>query len=188
MKRILINLMLVMSALCTPLVAFHVYYEHYSRKLIREHHIHYEKANAIKHALAAANLTKMLAPILGDTRAESTVLWLGLANEYSEQLIRVPRDSTAEIVKDMTNNQIGITAALWIRQHSVSLSPGELLLQLANEPILVKSANDVPLSKEEASLKHWDSIKAAQRRLEEKRLEVIQRTLDTLQKATASLR
>lgn len=178
--------LLRLSLLALPFVVLALYYwsyQRYSRNLIYREHVYYEKANGLKHALAAAHLTELFRHILSDEDTEQLVLWLGTTNEYMEQVICRPRDSTAEVLKDMSNNQVGITVALWLRHHPSDLSTAQFIIQVTKEHVLLESAQEVKLSPDDAALTFWASVDAAQRRLIEDRPAIIARTTKAIETA-----
>lgn len=118
----------------------HVYYERYEtmEKSLRQNlSLDPTTANAIKHATAAADMFNLLKPVLGEEKAETAVIRLGVANEYIERVIYYGRTDTArEIMKDLHNNYAGIVAAKLADQSDafpVILSMGSNRTLIVNE-------------------------------------------------------
>ncbi len=92
-----------------------VYYERYeniAKHLEKNYKFDESTANAVKHAVASADIYNLLRPQLGDERAEKAVIRLGVLNEYIERYTRRKHpDSVREIMKDLHNNYAGIRAA-----------------------------------------------------------------------------
>lgn len=173
---------LALLALPIGLLAFYYWaYEEFSLRLIYRQHVYYEKANGLKHALAAAQLTELFSHFLNDDDAEQLVLWLGNQNEYMEQVICRPRDSTAEVLKDMTNNQVGITIALWLRHHPRPESTAEFMLKVTKHHVLVEAEREVALHPSDAARQYWDAVDTAKRHLAEDRQAIITRTLAAIE-------
>lgn len=75
-------------------------------------------ANGVKHAYTAGELYAVMRSVgVGHGFSQETVLWLGELNEYAEKLVKRPRDTTAEVGKDLHNNFVGIEAARWHLAH-----------------------------------------------------------------------
>lgn len=75
-------------------------------------------ANGVKHAYTAGELYALMRSVgMGHGFSQDAVLWFGELNEYAERLVKRPRDTTAEVGKDLHNNFIGIEAAHWYLSH-----------------------------------------------------------------------
>lgn len=114
------------------LVAYYSYYQQRANHWMHARGIHYEHANAAKHTLAAAELYQRLRQLtLSPERSESLVLSLGYASERLENFVRPhrTRDSNAETLKDLYNNQVGILTAVTLEGTPVHLE--DIALSLA---------------------------------------------------------
>lgn len=103
--------------------------------------------NALKHAAAAAGFYAMLRTV-GFSRliAEKTVVELGYLNERAELVFkRGKRDTTAEIIKDLHNNMVGIGVAHWMEGLNVDdpRDRWELLVNLGEKGILKLSSRSI---------------------------------------------
>lgn len=183
MRRILKIAALICMTSVVLLIVFYWRYEQYALSLVTEKSIPDEKANAIKHAVAAAEVYQAIAAVAGDARAESYVLFLGNLNEYLEQTIRIDSlDVPAELFKDMVNNQIGITAAQWQHRTAPTGDLRQTILSLAQANILITSSQSMTLSTSLEGLKGYDSIHEVSRLFEEMRPKIIAQTLEKLSK------
>lgn len=140
--RIFILLFLLMGG---GLFAFYAHYQLLVERLNEERHIGVARANAVKHAYTAAQIYTGLRYLGVDAdSSEAVVLFLGRCNEYAEQVVRYvfnhKRDTIPEMVKDMRNNQIGVTAARWLEAHRLSSNDQarlELMVQLSQNGLLI---------------------------------------------------
>ncbi len=182
MRWRILSTLLTLALLMAPLVAYHWYYEYYSLRLIHERHMYYEKANGMKHALAAAELTQVLSKIMSVEDAANLVLRLGYVNEYAEQIVRFPKDSPAEVLKDISNNEVGVTLAQWYETQPTKFTClRELLDALSAEHILVESDAQESMSAADATLKYWAAVDAARRIFSTQQAEIEARTRSALE-------
>ncbi len=131
--------------LILPVAAFYIRYEIIVSHMKNDLGYDGAKANAVKHALAAAELYGVLRTIVGPVQAEHTTLTLGAINEYIERVTKLPKpDSPREVMKDMFNNLAGVTAKEWQIESSISQSTLQILLMLAERGVLVISRDDNP--------------------------------------------
>ncbi len=171
------------------LFGYYAYYEMFARRLIFREHVFYQDANAIKHAYAAMHLFTLFDQFFDADTAEKIVLDLGYANERMEQAMHLTRDSTAEVLKDLSNNQIGLTAAKWYaaQPHS-SMSLRELSIQLAQQKILKLHEESVSVAPADAGLKHQAAVDAAIAAFEKTQPELVAHTRQALGTTAAHLR
>ena len=86
--------------------------------LAKVHGLDRKQENSLKHAKAAGLITSALSKIgVSPELTEKFVLQLGYWNEKGEQVIRPGRDSTLEMIRDMANNQAGVSIALWCQNN-----------------------------------------------------------------------
>lgn len=109
--------LLAIAGACTG--AFYGGFAHVARQMVQEARLPAGHANAVKHAYAAAQTYRAIR-LLGvpEASARALVIWLGEQNEWMESVVR-PNDTTLEMLKDLCNNRIGITAAIWHERHPV---------------------------------------------------------------------
>lgn len=126
-----------------PLTLLGYYYWHYQQfydELLCQHQIEYRQANAIKHAYAAAELYIALEDIgFSPARAEEIVIALGKGNERLEQWVDNwdNPDITPEIMRDLYNNQVGVTAAQWYHAHVNRESLRQVIIDLGKTQVLI---------------------------------------------------
>ncbi len=144
-----IALVSVFVALAAPLVCSYALKQYYARyesieKLLETSLAYNDStANAIKHAAAASDMFSALRTVIGSNGAEKTVILLGLANEYIEQVIYPnDRDTAREIMKDLHNNYVGIEAAKMADDNAAVAD--RLILSLANNRTLIVNRNYNP--------------------------------------------
>lgn len=126
------------------LTQFYRWFDHTAHAIAASERLPEAMANGIKHAYAAAESYAVLRGIgIGPATAESLVIALGTFNEYAESLFRDPPDSTAEVMKDMYNNHVGVTAARWHEAHREPRSRLEVILFLAHAGIVAAQPGDV---------------------------------------------
>lgn len=118
-----------------------------------------EMANAVKHAYTAAQVYTVLTNLhISNADAINITNFLGKTNEYAERLLKSDKpDTTLEMMKDMHNNQAGISAAKWYKEHkneAEGLTLHDVVVVLAQQNVLINSANHVPLNKTTEHLKH----------------------------------
>lgn len=138
-------LLLMLGVLAGGLLSwFYRWFDYTAHRLAEAGHLPPAMANGIKHSYAAAETYAVLRSMgSGPETAESLVLALGILNEYAESYFRDPPDSTAEVIKDMHNNYVGITVA---RLHEEQPGKGrrlELILFLARAGIVVAQPDEV---------------------------------------------
>jgi hypothetical protein len=130
----------------TSVAVFYIRFEMVSSQLKSEMGYEGGAANAVKHAYAAAALYKFFGYFTDTSYAEAAVLWLGSLNEHAEKLTKVRHpDTYEEILKDLYNNMVGITAAEWQAHHAVNEPTLEILLKMKQNGALVVSREDNPL-------------------------------------------
>ncbi len=105
-------------------------------------------ANGIKHAYAAAEVYHLFRSVgFGPETAGSAVLCLGEMNEYAEQLVRNPPDTTQEMAKDMHNNYAGLVAASWWERSPAHRTAGltrlDAVVMLAHGKVIAAKPDDV---------------------------------------------
>lgn len=150
--------------------------------LIHDQKMYYEKANALKHIYASAQLTDLLLQVTSPEKAEKAVLWLGNQNEYMEQAVRQPKDSTAEVVKDLLNNQVGITIGLWHAEHAKSTPLRDMVIALGNQSVIIEKEADIQVAPADKDLKSWEAVDSARLYFEKHRADIITRTEAALEK------
>lgn len=154
--KLFIATMVVLGVPAGLVVGYYTHYHLLAVQLINERQMDTERANAVKHAFAAAQLYQAFHAVgLNEHVAQHLVLHLGKMNEYAEHFLRKKskRDSNAEMMKDVLNNYIGVEAAKQHMQYAPTLSLLDWVVTLAEKDILVTSASDVPdLSPEQAKI------------------------------------
>lgn len=179
MRRFLIIFTLLTVTMASSLAFFYWGYERYSLILIYRENVYYEKANAIKHATAAAETYLFIAPLVGEESAETVILVLGKFSEYFEKTVRLRhRDSPAELLKDMHNNQVGITTAQWYQRIQPKDTIRQTIRLLADKGGLVPSASAAS-AKLPPSLAYEEGYRAihdVNSYFQSKRTEIIHRT------------
>lgn len=186
MRRKIIHLCILTVSLSAITGWFYWHYEQFSRTMIRDHHFDHEKANAAKHAYAAAQIFTVIAPVAGDATAEKMVLFLGNANERFEQIVdRFTADSVAEIVKDIYNNQAGIAAAIWYDSHASSsrILLRDTVIYLADSNMLINKEAGAIITPYYISLKRQQAVSTAIKQVEKERPRIIDQVraaLDTM--------
>lgn len=141
------NFLFLAATLFALLYAFYWHFSQIEDDLISQHHMSGERANAVKHAYAAAEIYRGFTKLgIGSKTATDGVLWLGQMNEYMEQIIRYgfgeKRDTISEMVKDMRNNQSGVLIAQWHKHHVADIpdmSLRALLLNAADAGLLTEN-------------------------------------------------
>ncbi len=105
-----------------------------------------QKANAAKHAYAAAQVYGVARAMgLGGENALALVDMLGVANEYAERVVKFRKpDSAAELRKDLYNNRAGVLAAQWGEGHAPQVAVLEIVLRLADNGTLITERDDSP--------------------------------------------
>lgn len=163
MRRKILYLCSAVFIFAAPLYIFYWHYENISDSLMADNHFDWQRANAFKHAYAAAQIFTLLANITTKENATDAVLFLGYTNERFEQIIdRFTADNTSEIVKDLTNNQAGITAAIWHAHHpNKTETIHDLLIILAQHNILIVENNPDIVSPEAEQLTRQAAVNAA---------------------------
>lgn len=154
------------------LCAFYVHYDRFSRQLVKQQFPR-EKANAVKHAYAAAQVADIISYVTGDSTAEAIVLQLGYANEYLEQVTRFPRDVPAEITRDLLNNQLGISAALRCGLLNPEKSLRDIMLDLALQGVLMDKKTEILLPTHEQSATSWRAVNVGKKHFLERRVKVV---------------
>lgn len=101
-------------------------------------------ANAFQHSHAAAKAYEGLRWVLPPAMAECAVIGLGLMNEYIEIVLKRD-DSTLEIMKDLHNNQVGVTTARWLEAHDAMADLDAMLVAMAADGTLLLASTDVPV-------------------------------------------
>lgn len=132
-----------------PVAAFYARYEILTDRLEKEMGFEYSAANAVKHAYAAAELYSVLNIVLSDQHAESLVMSLGIINEYIERVTKHNKlDSLREIMKDLHNNQAGISAVQWQQgQAADKVALLDVIIGMAEKRILIVKRTDNPFYK-----------------------------------------
>lgn len=160
--------LIVIVTLC----AFYGYYSQFSRQLVKQQFPR-EKANAVKHAYAAAQVADIISYVTGDTTAEAIVIQLGYANEYLEQVTRFPRDVPTEITRDLLNNQLGISAALRCGPLNPEKSLRDIMLDLALQGVLIDKKAEIVLPPPEQSATSWRAVNVGRKHFLERRDRVV---------------
>ncbi len=130
-----------------------LFFEKVAAKEVKRRVMPASTANAVKHAYAASLLYSTLrSAYFSETSAKSATIFLGKVNEVAEVIFKPHQDSSLEMMKDLSNNLIGICAAKWIEEnHENPLSQDRLdfVGLLAEQNKLILFREDVPLSAEE---------------------------------------
>ncbi len=110
-------------------------------------------SNSVKHAYASSLLYSGLRKLyFSKDSAKNITIFLGKLNEIAEVIFKPNQDSSLEMMKDLTNNVLGICAANWIEENSgnpLSLSRLEFIGFLAESKILILLHEDLPLISDE---------------------------------------
>jgi hypothetical protein len=184
MRRLFKPLLVIFFISAALLTFFHWQYEQYSLGLIATQKMHDEKANALKHAVAAAEVYHVVAMMVGEAKAEKAVLLLGKWNEYLEQTVRSRNlDTPAELFKDMANNQIGITTAQWQQRTHPQGDIRQTLVSLAQDGGVIPSSQAVTLPAAIAATKSYAAIEEVYRFFEQEQSRIITQTVEKLEKS-----
>lgn len=173
---------LLLAAPLALLAGYYVAYEKMARRLVFDRGIYYETANSIKHAYAAAQMFDALDAVLGTQAAEDAVVALGKFNERLEQVVRRPKDSTAESAKDLWNNQVGITAARWRSAQRSPMGRLDLMIKMAELNALRGREADVNIASDLQPLKGQQAATAAITQFESERTQAIEHATKALEK------
>lgn len=101
----------------------------------------HQAENGMKHTYAACMLQELLRNLnFSREHTRNIVNGLGTLNEYVERLIKVPRDSTLEMQKDLENNLIGIEMGEWLEGQPLLRPKNRLRLigLLAEQGVLIE--------------------------------------------------
>lgn len=124
-------------------------------------------ANAIKHAYTASLVYSTLRTLfISEDVAKNITIFLGKTNEIAETIFKPRQDSTLEMMKDLSNNLIGICAGKLIEENHNNPAMDDRLSvigSLAERKMLILSRADVPASdvEKEETAKSYDYLKAA---------------------------
>lgn len=153
-SRSLIVAVLVGILLLAPVALFYARHEALSDRLQRDLGFDGAAANAVKHAYAAAQVYDTLRMIsVPADLAQNTVLFLGIANEYAERIVKFHKpDSTRELLKDFYNNYAGITTARWRETMGFDSSTLGMLIALAQARVLIVTRDQNPFYDDAAPL------------------------------------
>lgn len=179
MRRTLRILALLSILVTLVAAAFFTRYEILSDRLQESSSFDGIQANSVKHAYAAAQVYATLNLVLGDETSEALVIFLGKVNEYAEQLFKFRSpDSTQEMMKDLYNNQAGITTAQWHRQHAGKTKTVLFyLVNMTRENVLVTTLDPLPAHDEQS---HPRDIGAAMQWFSQERASIIARVTHRL--------
>ena len=138
------KLLVIAAILVLPPLAFYGWFEANARSIVRERSLDNKYGNALKHALATSYLYSSLRFVgFPVSIAEMAVIRAGLSNEFAELYVkRGKSDTTAEIMKDLQNNVVGISLAKW-REENNGPTRDEMLVTLGEQGLLVLSAEHV---------------------------------------------
>lgn len=142
------------------LLSFYAYYESIAKQLEATRELDALAANAVKHAYAAGEVYSLLTTLgINHVTAETITLHLGYANEHAELAIRSAktRDTTLEMMKDLHNNQAGITTARWRRAHPAQSTALAQLIALSKNQMLVNRAETITLPADLTHLRDYRS-------------------------------
>jgi hypothetical protein len=138
-------------------VGCNMYFKAEALALAKQYALPHESTNGLKHALAAAELYRVLYnPNRADEVAEF-VYWLGEWNERVEYFGRPAhrRDSPREMAKDLYNNAAGVMAARVMLATSRAFAGGsrEMLGEMAKSGAVAFTPNDkrLPILKNASS-------------------------------------
>jgi hypothetical protein len=181
-RKPLRKLLLVVVALVAALGAFYWQHERTALRLIAEEGFSGEQANAFKHAYAAAQTYRVAQALLPKPQAASLTFWLGYVSEYAEQTLRTRfLDTPHELMKDFTNNQIGVAAEHWRRQQMDAPSRYDTVLFLARTHTLVTGHEGIVVAPELAALQSYTAIDALYEASHAQRSSVVMKTEAALQ-------
>lgn len=129
---------------------FYAKQEKLSLQVEQEWRFDAQRANAIKHAYAAAQVYHAFTRVgFSDVHAQQGTVLLGYVNEYLERLMPTNNpDSTLEMMKDMHNNMAGVFAARWLEKHQTEadgLSAHDIIMVLEQHHLLVTNAKTIAL-------------------------------------------
>lgn len=130
-----------------PPLAFYGWFEASARSIVRERSLDPQFGNAIKHALASSYLYSGLRSVgVPVSVSEAAVIKAGLFNEFAELYIKRGKpDTTAEIMKDLQNNMVGISLAKWLEGNGTA-ARDDMLVALGGRGLLVLSHDDIDLT------------------------------------------
>ncbi len=97
---------------------FFAWYEWWAGDMVAREGVNPRCENAIKHAVAAADVYSALRVVgVSTDTAEFIVLELGILNERAEPYVRRSPEDMREVKKDLYNNVVGIELAKWRALH-----------------------------------------------------------------------
>jgi hypothetical protein len=132
-------IVIVLILILLPL-AFYGWFEASARSIVRERSLDPHFGNAIKHALASSYLYSGLRSVgVPASVSEAAVIRVGLFNEFAELYVKRGKpDTTAEIMKDLQNNMVGISLAKWLEGNE-TVARDDMLVALGEQGLLVLS-------------------------------------------------
>lgn len=152
-------------------LAFYGWFETSARSIVRERSLDPQFGNALKHALASSYLYSGLR-LLGirASVSEAAVIRAGLFNEFAELYVKRGKpDTTAEIMKDLQNNMVGISLAKWLEGNGTA-ARDDMLVALGGRGLLVLSHANIDMTETQdadgavdyASAADWFAAKRTQ--------------------------
>ena len=134
-------------------MANNFFFEKVSATEVRKRSMPAITSNSVKHAYASSLVYSGLRKLyFSKDSAKNITIFLGKLNEIAEVIFKPNQDSSLEMMKDLTNNVLGICAANWIEENSgnpLSLSRLEFIGFLAESKILILLREDLPLISDE---------------------------------------
>ncbi|MBX3567766.1 MAG: hypothetical protein KF914_06880 [Rhizobiaceae bacterium] len=141
------KLLAIVLILVLPPLTFYGWFETSARSIVRERSLDPQFGNSIKHALASSYLYSGLRFIgVPGSVSEAAVIRAGLLNEFAELYVKRGKpDTTAEIMKDLHNNMVGVSLAKWLEE-SGTAARDDMLVALGDRGLLVLSDNDLDVT------------------------------------------
>lgn len=111
--NILAIIFLILATLeISAVLSNNFFFEKVSKQEAQKRSLPTNAANAIKHAYAASLLYSTFRQFfLSENSAKNLTIYFGKLNEIAEVIFKLNQDSTLEMIKDLSNNVLGICAA-----------------------------------------------------------------------------
>lgn len=165
---IMLILLLVILAEAIAVTSNYWFFEKVAKKEATKRSMSIISANAIKHAYTASLVYSSLRTIfLTENSATEITIFLGKLNEIAETIFKPNQDSTLEMMKDLSNNLIGICAGKFMEENQDNPAMDDRLSvigNLAERNLLFLLRTEVPIEeakKEDAARSH-SYLEAAQ--------------------------
>lgn len=134
-----------------------LYFEKISAKEVARRSMTKDSANAVKHAYAASLIYSTFRTFfLSENISKNLTIFLGKSNEIAEIIFKSHQDSSLEMMKDLTNNLLGICAAKLIEENNDNPAMQDRIGFIGN----LAERNKLALSREDILLNDIEKDKA----------------------------